>query len=51
MKPETVARRERERAQATKDRRRVLLARLAEKAQTEGSDSIWAEMLAEQLAR
>lgn len=51
MRPETVARRRRERAERRAQSRAALIARLAEKAEQEGPGSIWAEMLAEARAR
>ena len=50
MKPETIARRAKERAIETSERRADLLSRLQQKAATCGPDSIWAEMLLETLA-
>ena len=47
MKPETIARRAKERVQQVAERKRILRRRLAVKAKAEGPDSIWAEMLAE----
>jgi len=47
MKPETIARRAKARAEATINRKRNLIARLRENALVEGPDSIWAEMLEE----
>jgi hypothetical protein len=50
MKPETIKRRARERAAERADNRACMLRRLAALAAEQGPDSIWAEMLAEQLA-
>jgi hypothetical protein len=47
MKPETIARRAKARAEAAIERKRNLVARLQEKVAEEGPESIWAEMLAE----
>lgn len=47
MKPETVARRRRERAERRAQSRATLIARLRAKADEAGPESIWAEMLAE----
>lgn len=51
MKPETVARRRRARLAAQRARVRDTRAHLEAKADEEGPDSIWAEMLAEHQAR
>jgi hypothetical protein len=48
MKPETIARRGRERAKAKAEQRACLIARLRAKAQAEGG--IWQELLDQQLA-
>ena len=45
MKPETIARRARERAESQKARRAELARRLVEKTREHGPDSIWADML------
>lgn len=51
MKPETLARRARERQQSRRESRASLLRRLEEAAQRHGPDSIYAEMLTEQRKR
>jgi hypothetical protein len=50
MKPETIARRARERAAERAAKRADLIRRLEAKVAEHGPKSIWAEMLAEQLA-
>lgn len=47
MKPETIARRARERAVARAERRADLIRRLQSKVDQHGPDSIWADMLAD----
>lgn len=47
LKPETVARLERERKESAIERKRSLRTRLQEKASAAGPGSIWAEMLQE----
>ena len=51
MKPETIARRKRERAIKVAERSANLTERFRELAEEEGPDSIWAEMLAEREAQ
>ena len=51
MKPETIERRKRERAADIKARHENLIVQLRVKAERDGPDSIWAEMLAEVIAR
>lgn len=50
MKPETIERRGRERAQAVENRRTDAVERLAALVKRDGPDSIWAELLAERTA-
>lgn len=47
MRPETIARRAREREVATAERRASLISRLEAQVAEHGTDSIWAEMLEE----
>lgn len=47
MKPETIARRKKQRKIETEARRKDLRRRMQEKADSEGPESIWAEMLEE----
>lgn len=51
MKPETVARRARERVREIAERNAASKARLQELVKRDGPDSIWAELLAEVEAR
>ena len=51
LKPETIARRAREIAEARAASRALLIDRLTAKVAAEGPASIWAEMLAETLER
>lgn len=49
MRPETIERRKKERKATKAKDREILLFRLRAKAEKEGKDSIWAEMLSELL--